>query len=182
MDEEEALASFLDKPIAVGVILLLLVHFGARLVYVPSRSMLDTLHVHDVLVVDCLHYRLASPTRGEIAVFYEPSASWWRAPLLVKRIVALDGDKVGIHKGQLYINDEPQLEPYVAESLAPALGGRQPIQADFSDRQVAPRCFFALGDNRGNSLDSRSYGDVPLGNLVGLVRARVWPSSRIAIF
>jgi signal peptidase I len=186
--------SFLDSPIALGIAAILLIHFVARLVYVPSRSMLDTLHVRDALVVDCTHYRLASPQRGEIAVFYEPAPSWRKSKLLVKRIIALDGDKIGIHGGRLFINDAIQPEPYVRKSVKREInqddlleGRREKAEgslegSDFADHWVAPHCFFALGDNRNNSMDSRSYGDVPQASLVGLIRARIWPLSRIAIF
>jgi signal peptidase I len=144
------------------VLLWLLTHFVGRLVYVPSRSMLDTLQVHDVLVVNGLHYRLHPPERGDIAIFDEHGVQ------LVKRVVAIGGDRLGLFAGKLWLNGRAVAEPYLKTDAG----------SDFALHTVPPGCFFALGDNRGNSMDSRSYGDVPVSALTGRVSWRCWPLGR----
>ena len=133
--------------------------------YIPSESMLPTLEVGDYIAVDT-HRRL--PQRGDIVVFRPPS----EGDALIKRVVALSGDRVEVRDGRLWINGIGLNEPYV----------KAPIEGDFSLHVVAPNCFFAMGDNRNNSKDSRYIGDIPLNSYIGKARWIFWSpdSARIA--
>ena len=108
----------------------------------------------------------AAPHRGQIAVLREPGSG----DLVLKRIVAVGGDVVGIEDGELVVNRRHPAEPYA-----------DPASIDseyFGPVTVPAGAVFVLGDNRANSVDSRDFGVVPVTNLVGRVRARIWPASR----
>lgn len=153
---------FLDIPLAVGGLALFITHFVAALFYVPSRSMAPTLEVLDGLVVNRLAYLFREPGVGDIVVFQHPTRGD-----MVKRIVAVGGDTVCMQDGQFFRNEAP-------ESGAALVEGQY-----YPPRLVKPGCFFVLGDNRGNSIDSRSYGDVERGWLYGPVVFRYWPLARL---
>ena len=94
--------------------------------------------------------------------------------VLIKRAVDLPGDTLEIRNGTLYLNDEPQDEPY----LDPGAGYSPP----FGPVTIPEGHFFAMGDNRMGSTDSRSYGAVPEGNLIGEAKVRYWPPDRLNLF
>ena len=103
--------------------------------------------------------------RGEVLVFHPPADSYTGNKTdLVKRVVAMGGDRVQIRDGALYLNGKAQQEPYIKE----------PMQGEFPEHTVAEGCFYTLGDNRNNSHDSRYFGDVPNENRVASVRWIFW--------
>lgn len=129
---------------------------------IPSSSMERTLLVGDFLLVNKWVYgaeipftgtrvpAFRPPQRGDVIVF-----DWPVDPdkAFVKRLVGLPGDTLVMRAGALQRNGEPVPEPYVTAGTS----GRD----DWGPLVVPPRHFFVLGDNRANSLDSRSWGFVP---------------------
>lgn len=77
-------------------------------------------------------------------------------------------------EGRLYLNGEPQEEPY--------LNGDGRYSPPYGPVTVPAGHFFAMGDNRTGSHDSRSYGPLPGNDLVGEAEVRFWPPDRLAIF
>ena len=143
--------------------------------YVPSGSMEPTLHgcegcTNDRVLVNKLGYDLSEVGRGDIVVFESPV----NGDVLIKRAVGLPGDTLEIRAGKLILNGEPQDEPY----LNPGAGYSPP----FGPVAVPEGYFFAMGDNRTGSTDSRSYGPVPEGNLIGEAKVRYWPPGRVSLF
>ena len=143
--------------------------------YVPSGSMEPTLHgcegcTNDRVLVNKLAYGLSDVERGDIVVFESPVDG----EVLIKRAVGLPGDTLEIRDGKLYLNGEPQEEPY----LHPDARHSPP----FGPVAVPEGHFFAMGDNRPGSTDSRSYGAVPEGNLIGEAKVRFWPPDRLNLF
>lgn len=155
----------LDPAIWLGVLGIFFTHFIASLSYVSSRSMLPTLGVHDVLVINRAAYGLGRPMRGDIAVFL-PAESVGGRHDLVKRIVGIGGDAVEVKGGKLYLNDLPVED------------GCEASKSDFPRHLVAPGCVFFMGDNRNNSADSRFFGDVSEKMLLGRADLRIWPLAR----
>lgn len=124
--------------------------------------------------------------RGEIAVFISPETADLH---LVKRIIAVPGDRIHLHEGELYVNGVKQVEPYVYHFIEPrtedpyrdefpsvSAAGQDvmlgwPIimrdNIDHGDLVVPPHRYFAMGDSRENSKDSRYWGFVPEENLIG---------------
>ena len=163
---------------------------------IPSGGMVPTLQVRDHVFADKLAYRSRPPRRGDVVVFRRD------AFYFVSRVVGISGDKVEFRDGALLLNGVPvprRAHPgpcsYLDEELAEGpvrierecrafvetLDGRdhdlvQDPKAephDFEPVTVPPGHFYAVGDNRDNSHDSRFYGSVPNANLVGRVW-RVW--------
>uniref|UniRef100_A0AAU2JPK0 Signal peptidase I n=1 Tax=Streptomyces sp. NBC_00049 TaxID=2903617 RepID=A0AAU2JPK0_9ACTN len=124
-------------------------------VHVVSESMRPTLVDGDLLV---MQKDPAVVHRGEI-VLYDP-ADWGMPDLLIGRVVAVEGDRISYRKGDaaVALNGQPLEEPYVLEA-APGAGG-----VDF-DVTVPRGRVFVLGDNRGNSADSRFHSERDGGTL-----------------
>jgi signal peptidase I len=138
--------------------------FSIEPVRVRADSMQPTLRSGDEVLVDRLSLALRSPHRGEIVVANAPVG------LVVKRVAAVGGDTVGIEDGVLVVNGHAEQEGYVDYA---SIDGSY-----FGPVRVAPGAVFLLGDNRGNSEDSRDFGAVPEDDVVGRVLVRVWPVRR----
>jgi len=160
-----------------GLLALFLITFVIRTFYIPSESMVPTLHVRDVLLVNEFEYRMHAPRRGEIAVFKPPIAS---ENDFIKRVVAVPGDTLRIHDGTVIVNGSPVRESYVAERPAYDLQvrdynvyvdtGAGPEPLDPKSADIPPRSmwqapdripsgfYFLMGDNRNRSDDSHIWG------------------------
>jgi signal peptidase I len=124
---------------------------------VSSQSMRPTLEAGDQVLVDKLSVHWRPPAEGELIVFRDPE----RRELVVKRVVARSGRTVAIEDAVLVVDGTPQHEPQVDLSRIDS--------TYFGPVTVPPDAVFVLGDNRSESIDSRTYGAVPLGNVVGRV-------------
>lgn len=131
--------------------------------HVDSVSMAPTLQAGDRVLVEKISLRFAAPSRGDIVVFEHELG----AGLAVKRVVGLAGDEVGLEDGVLVVNGEPADERYV--DLARVEG------VYFGPVEVPEGTVFVMGDNRAESIDSRTYGAVPLSDLAGRVVLRRLP-------
>jgi signal peptidase I len=136
----------------------------------PSGSMQPTLLPGDHFFVDKRAYEKDElPARGDVSVFASPVDG----QLLVKRVVAVGGDKVEIRRKKLYVNDVPVDEPY-AQFIDP---NRFISPRDEFGPEVVPRDhFFVLGDNRDRSYDSRYFGTVEVEDLLGRTSVIYWSS------
>jgi signal peptidase I len=129
--------------------------------------MAPTLHDGDQVLLDKVTYRLRPPRVGEVVVLEPPGDE----PLAVKRVVALGGSDVGLEDGVLVVDGVARREPELD------LAGVDGVY--FGPVKVPEGTVFVLGDNRGESVDSRSYGPVPLRDVVGRVVVRLWPPARL---
>ncbi|WP_017316238.1 signal peptidase I [Mastigocladopsis repens] len=160
--------------IVIALCLALLIRtFVAEPRYIPSDSMLPTLHQGDRLVVEKISYLSHSPKLGDIVVFQPPEELQHRGYLkdqaFIKRIIGTPGKKVSIAGGKVYINGQPIQEDYIAE----------PPILPMEGRQVPTEEFFVMGDNRNDSNDSRYWGFLPKQNIIGRAVFRFWPLDRI---
>jgi signal peptidase I len=151
---------------------------------IPSSSMEPTLHCarpqpgclarfSDRVLANRFIYHFRDPHRGDIVVFNTPPEAKQKCGAggtFVKRIIGLPGDVVRERSGKIYIDGRFLREPYV-----------KPQNRDFdSGRWVVPKGhYFMMGDNRAESCDSRRWGSVPRGDLIGPVFAVYWPPNRI---
>ena len=126
-------------------------------------------------------YRLRDPRRGEIIVFKTPPAAQVKCGAggtFVKRLVGLPGESLELRlrngDGYVYINGKPLQEPYIEKAR------RGAVQA-FGPTRIKPGNYFMMGDNRSQSCDSRMWGTVPRGNLIGKVFATYWPPNRLSL-
>ena len=151
---------------------------------IPSASMEPTLHcarpaegceaaTSDRVIADRLAYRFHGPQRGDIVVFTAPSAAARRCQTggtFVKRVVGLPGEQLSSQNGRVLVDGRPldesaYLGAGVVTSLAPA--------------KVPRDAYFVMGDNRGDSCDSRAWGAVPRRNVIGRVDLTYWPPQRL---
>lgn len=89
----------------------------------------------------------------------------------IKRVIGVAGDHVKIEGGNVYINGEKLDEPYLREGI-------QTEQKVFSDIVVPENCVFVMGDNRPQSMDSRSFGCIPVEKVESKVWIRFWPLNK----
>lgn len=110
-------------------------------------------------------YPIHPPRRGEVIIFEFP-----RDPTrdFVKRVVGVPGDLVEIENGVTFINGEELSEPYITQT----------DRRDMDPVEVEEGTYFVLGDNRRASNDSRDWGTVPAGNIIGRAWVSFWPLDR----
>jgi signal peptidase I len=137
---------------------------------IPTESMVPTLEVGDRVLANKFIYRFTQPERRDIVVF--DSVEEDDDQTLIKRVVGLAGDEIQVQDGVLYVNGEAQEEPYLNDPGRP--------QAPYGPTVVPEGHIFVMGDNRGNSADSRVFGPLPLENLKGEAFMRFWPVSKIS--
>jgi len=146
---------------------------------VPTGSMEGTIRVNDRIVAFRLAYLFSEPSRFDIVVFRGPEDS---SILYVKRIIGLPGERINIVDGRVYVNDEPVPLRYdfVQGNVFGNFGPYPDVpDGHVGDYPVIPEGhFFVLGDNRGNSVDSRHWNDnrfVSEDDILGRVIFRYFP-------
>lgn len=130
---------------------------------VDSSSMAPTLAPGDVVLVSRSAPQLSDLSHGDLVVFDDPA----RGKETLKRVVGLPGEELVVLDSVLHVDGEPVAEPWVDH---PSIDGY------YSRTYVVPADHvFVMGDNRGNSVDSRDYGAVAAEDLRGRVIGRLWP-------
>jgi signal peptidase I len=149
--------------------------------YIPSASMEPTLHGcdncnDDHVLVDKISYRAHGVRVQDIVVFSRPEGVQVPDKVLIKRVIALAGDKVTARKGKIYVNGLAINEPYLNKDRS--CYARSPDE-NFRPRNVPDGTVFVMGDNRCNSTDSRDFGAIPTSSIVGRAFAIIWPLNRL---
>jgi signal peptidase I len=178
--------------VALTAIFALVLRVFVQSVHVEGLSMLPALHEGELLLVDRtayfhdeaslladvvpftaqgnMRYPLGGPRRGDVVVFYSPTQPGVE---LVKRITGLPGENLRIADGQVFVNEIPLDEPYVASA--------DPVTERYPENgqsiHVPDDSYFVLGDNRGVSQDSRQGWLVRSGDLIGRAWLTYWPPS-----
>ena len=174
------------------VVALLIKTYLLQAFYIPSASMEPTLVQGDRVLVEKLSYRWGEPERGDVVVFEKQFAilapeeddPFWEdiASALkglfgfptggtqdfIKRVMAVEGDTIEGRDGGVYVNGEPVEEPYLADGTETSPFGPVDVPKDM---------IFVMGDNRGNSDDSRAFGPIPVEEVVGHAFLLLWPPS-----
>jgi signal peptidase I len=151
---------FLCVALWSAITCLFIQHFVLTTVMVQGKSMMPTLKPGDGFMVNCWLPRFRGYHRGDIVVIRDPI----KEEFMAKRIIGLAGDRVQLRDGRVYVNGELSPESY----LDP---GTQTYSRYLRDRviTVGANSYFVLGDNRAESEDSRYFGDIDRGDLVGLI-------------
>ena len=132
--------------------------------------MVPTLKVGDRLLVNKFGYRMHDVARGDIVVFKRPPNEANRTINdLIKRVVGLPGETVEAQNGKVYVNDQPLVEKYLPAGTVTVNMPRQVVPVDM---------YWVMGDNRGNSSDSRVFGPIDRKLIVGRAFLRVWPFAK----
>jgi signal peptidase I len=162
---------------------------------IPSESMVPTLEVGQRVLVDRLTKNFGEYERGDVLVFKPPRGadngvnvcgvqhserSACPRPTeeqsdtnFIKRVVGVEGDRLSVRAGRVYINGRPLDEPYAR------LDDSCPICNLPEDITIPEDHYFMMGDNRGASADSREWGPVPDDWVIGQAFATYWPPGKI---
>lgn len=149
---------------------------------ISSNGMSPTLERGDRVVVERLTYLARKPKRGDVTVFRVPEVPSFpmeRGSFYVQRIVGESGEALRIADGKLLVDGKPALLNCATGAIYFANAGN--LQATNEVLRVPAGCFFMVGDNTGNSLDSRYWGPLPAANLKGRVAFRYWPPVRMGV-
>lgn len=154
---------FLDvlETLALAAILFFGINAISARVRVDGFSMLPTLEDGEFVLVSKINYRFGDVQRGDIIVFHYPLDPQQE---LIKRVIGLPGDVIGVQNGVVSVNGQVLNEAYIAAS--PAYSGAWTVP----DGQL-----FVLGDNRNDSSDSHSWGYLPFDKVVGKAVMIYWP-------
>lgn len=164
------------------VIALTIRTFVLQQFYISGPSMEPTLFQDDRVLVNKLSYRLHDVQRGDVVVFdrITTDGEIVRHDDLIKRVLGLPGDTVEIIDCNVFVNDKRIVEPYL-----------DPIVLGYSDFEERCRVFdmdkvtvtsghlFVMGDNRPQSFDSRMFGEIDEGLIVGKAFVAIWPFNHL---
>jgi signal peptidase I len=163
---------------------------------IPSGSMIPTLEIGQRVLVDRVSYRFSDPDRGDIIVFHPPAGadselcgaehpgdqpcpretSGRSDTNFIKRVVGLPGDRLKVIEGSVYIDGRRRREPFAR--LDPGC-----LICNLPREITVPKGeYYLMGNNRGESEDSRVWGPVPKRWIIGRAFATYWPPRRIGIF
>lgn len=195
--EKSAAGSLIELVTIVAVALGLALGIQAFLVKpfrIPSESMVPTLAVGQRVLVDRVSLRFSDPGRGDVMVFkpprgaddnvcgIEPPPRGSACPQptkersdtnFIKRVVAVGGDRLSVRRGRVYLNGKLQDEPFIRPDASCEI-------CDLPRPITIPKgYFFMMGDNRGESADSREWGPVPKKWLIGKAFLTYWPPKKI---
>ena len=149
-------------------------------IVVDGESMMPTLEDGDRMIVNKIGYEVGEPDRYDIVVFHAPEKKDY-----IKRVIGLPGDHIAYKNDQLYINGEPQAEPYLDAKKEEIIEGT--LTEDFTleeltQMKVVPEGYvFVMGDNRRYSKDSRIIGVVSMEEIIGSTSVIFWPPSEIGL-
>lgn len=149
------------ETLVLAIVLFVGINAVSARVRVDGFSMRPTLQDGEFVLVNRLAYRFGEVQRGDIIVFRYPSDT---SQELIKRVIGLPGEHVEIRSGQVFIDELPMNEDYIAA---------QPVYS--GTWQIPEDQLFVLGDNRNDSSDSHSWGLLPITNVIGKAILIYWP-------
>ena len=194
--QHPSMKEWIETFVFVFVMVILIRYFICEIRWIPSASMKPTLVEGDRIVVERVTRFYKKPQRGDILVFYPPFVKLNKSPLgilarrtgigcndiaFIKRVVGLPGEKIEIKqlpdgKNVVFINDKPLEENYIMDPY-------ESIPCSdtmYCGPMIVPEGkYFMMGDNRGNSEDSRFWGFLPEYRIVGRATCIFWPLNRI---
>lgn len=152
--------------------------------YIPSPSMSPTLVKNDRVLVNKLAYRFHDVRRGDVVVFERPPTEQAeQIKDLIKRVIALPGERISIRDNHVSVNGRQLDEPYVhGLSTEATVGcGAGAVQGiDSVPGLLIPKgSVFVMGDNRVNSHDGRCFGPISTDLIVGRAFMIIWPPSKL---
>ena len=138
---------------------------SSRPYVIRGASMTPSLRPGDQVLVEAASYREVEPARGDVVVFSNPHGEGRRD---IKRVIGLPGERVVMAEGMLYVDERGLAEAYLG-GLPSSVGLGE------SAWDLGAGEFLLLGDNRAHSTDSREFGPIEAGSIVGRAWMRYWP-------
>ena len=166
--EESKILSFLKGliPYVISLIAVIVVKtYVVTPIKVNGNSMYSTLEDGDIMILDIISYRLSGLKRFDIVVINQGKE------LIIKRVIGLPGEKIEYRDGSLYVNDKEVEDPYINNySMTENLSITIPEGE-----------YYVLGDNRHNSLDSRTFGTFDKKQILGKTDLIIYPFNRFGL-
>lgn len=169
--------------VVIEIVIIVFVAIGLATVFtrfvmqpyeIPSGSMENTIEIGDRVFSEKVSYLFGDPQQGDIITFADPSDP---NRVLIKRVIATEGQTVDIVDGQLFVDGILMNEPYTEGK--PTYDLHSDIRYPYT---VPEGHVWVMGDNRTNSADSRAFGPVSLDSVTGHAVFRYWPLDRMGIF
>jgi signal peptidase I len=132
----------------------------------------------DYVLTDKISYKMSAPQRGDIIVFHAPAAAHCAKGTgcdFIKRILGLPGETIEVRAGSVLVNGTPLPEPYVPEEYETLPG----MYTSHGPVTLGSDEYFAVGDNRPYSSDSRTWGPIHKNDIVGKAFFRYWPPDSV---
>lgn len=169
------------KAFAIGLIVFIFIRtFFFSSYVVEGKSMMPTLQDGNKLVVNKFGYKISDFNRFDVIVFHANKKEDY-----VKRIIGLPGDQIEYRNDRLFVNgkkvDEPYLDVYRKQIHGGKFTGDFTLKEITGQQKVPKGKLFVLGDNRLGSWDSRHFGFISVGQVVGKVDLRYWPINEVNI-
>jgi signal peptidase I len=164
MQQNQMIKSTLEfiKTIAIVLVLAFIIKtFFIQTFIIDGQSMEPNFHNGEYLLVDKFSYHITQPKRGDVDIIIPPDDI---SKDYIKRIIGVPGDTVEIKSGKVFINNKEIKEPYLPSNTPTLINGdfKQSQKITLKDNQ-----YYVLGDNRGDSRDSRYIGIIPKENIIG---------------
>ena len=154
------------ETVTFTLLILFMIHFAVQSFRTDGQSMEPNFHTGEYVLVNKVMYLFQQPQRGDVIVFQYPFDIHKD---FIKRIIGLPGDIIQTTSTSVSINGQTITEPYV----------HIPVNFENNTWKLGTKQFFVMGDNRDNSLDSRSWGPLDRSYIIGKVVVAYWPITNI---
>lgn len=173
------LRSIAEVVVIAGIAVLAVVIFRQHVFNpygISGSSMTPSFHDGDYVLVSQISYRLRPAQRGEVIVFHGPASN---GDDLLKRIIGLPGERIVVRDNTVTIFNQDNPSGMVLEESYLDSGT---VTTGSADVALGEGEYFVMGDNRLVSFDSRSWGALGAGDIVGKVAVRIWPPEATRVF
>ncbi|HEX9068949.1 MAG TPA: signal peptidase I [Ktedonobacterales bacterium] len=160
------------ETVLLTLLVYLVVRASVQFTPIEGPSMEPWLHAPDSAIVNQLAYIFSSPQRGDVIVLHPPDDP---STQYIKRIIAIPGDSIELSANSVIVNGVTLHETYVN----PADNSPNENGPILGPTHLGPGQYFVMGDNRGDSSDSRVFGAVPRQNIVGKAEVIIWPFDQL---
>jgi signal peptidase I len=170
-----------------GLIIYIVIYFVIKIYIaqpflVKGRSMEQTFSDGDYLIVDQLSYNFTTPKRFDVVVFHtEFIPGGGEREYYIKRVIGIPGDRVVIKDGKVILYENGSNTPTTLDEEY-LIDGLKTLAPESIDIVLKQNQYFVLGDNRGNSSDSRYWGELDESYIIGKPLIRLFPFNTINVF
>lgn len=171
---EHPLTEIIRFAIIALIIVLPIRIFVAQPFIVSGASMEDTFHNNEYLIVDQLTYHFEDPKRGDVVIFRYPRDP---SKFFIKRVIGVPGDTVTIEGNTVTITNDTYPQGVILDEPYIETGTDSHLTVTLDQDE-----YFVMGDNRGASSDSRTWGTLPEENIIGRALLRLFPVTEAGVF